>query len=90
VNEDEILDRIAIEHALDQLEPKHAVMMRLIFRYDMPEDWPFPWPPKYETIGIYVGRKYEAAPLSEAAIRYRRDAILAFWAGKRGPLRAGE
>lgn len=88
MTEDQILTQIAVEQALALLSPADAMMMRLIHRLEVPEDWGNrAWPAKYEAIGNFIGIKYEGAPLSEATIRYRRDAIYAMWAGKRGPLR---
>lgn len=87
VTEDQILMMIDIERALASLHPADALMMRLVFRLDQPEDWTYRWPPRYEDIGCYIGIKFEGEPLSEAAIRYRRDAILGEWRGERGTLR---
>jgi hypothetical protein len=88
MTEDQMLNRIAIDAALAKLEPADAVMMRLIAGLEPPGDWPFevvPWPPKFELIGHYIGITYETdrQPLSEATIRYRRDVVEDFWAGKR-------
>lgn len=86
--EDRILNRIDIDRAMAKLPEPDRVMMRLIFRLEIPEDWgKRRWPPKYEDVGDYIGRKFEDGPLSEAAIRYRRDVVLQLWAGKRGQLR---
>lgn len=86
-DEDEILTRIAMEAALAKLPAKHRAMMLLIYRVECPEDWTGRWPPRFEDIGYYIGVKFEKGPLSEAAIRYRREAIEAMWRGCRGPLR---
>jgi hypothetical protein len=85
----QIEDRIDIERSLDMLEPADREMMVLIFRLEIqPEDWgKRPWPAKYDDIGDYIGRKYEGSPLSEAAIRYRRQVVFQFWRGERGVLR---
>lgn len=62
-------------------------MMLLVYQVFQPEDWVGRWPPKFEDIGRYIGLKYEGAALSEAAIRYRRDAIVKMYQGTRGHLR---
>lgn len=88
MTEDQILTEIAIEKALSTLHPADRLMMLLIFRISQPLDWDLKrWPPTYEDVGIYIGLKFEGKPLSEAAIRYRRDAILKMWKGQRGHLR---
>lgn len=87
MNEDQILSRIQVEEALASLEPADAAMMRLIFGFEKPDDWKGRWPPKYEDVGRYIGNKFEDGPLSEAAIRYRRDVVLEQLRGVRGPLR---
>jgi len=87
MSENQILTRIDLERALARLHPADAMMMKLIYQLEQPDDWSGRWPPKFEDIGHYIGVKYEGAPLSEAAIRYRRDVVRAQWAGKRGKLR---
>lgn len=87
MNEEQILIRIDIEHALAKLHPADCAMMLLIYRIVQPPDWDASWPPKFEDIGHYIGIKYEDGPLSEAAIRYRRDAVKGMWRGERGALR---
>lgn len=87
MDEDTILTRVTIEAELEKLHPAERAMMLLIYKIDQPEDWTGPWPPKYEAIGRYIGLKFEGRPLSEAAIRYRRDAVLGVWKGTRGKLR---
>lgn len=78
MSEDRILDAVSVEALLEKLQPADAEMLILIFRIQAPPDgWLGRWPPTYEQIGDYIGRKYEGRPLSEAAIRYRRDAVFA-------------
>lgn len=85
--EDAILSRIDLETALAKLHPADRAMMLLIYRVACPDDWDAGWPPRYLDIGRYIGLRFEGSPLSEAAIRYRRDVVLRMWAGKRGHLR---
>ena len=87
MSEDRMLMEIDVERALAALHPADRVMMVLIYQLEQPADWTGRWPPKFEDIGRYVGLKFEGAPLSEAAIRYRRDVVLGQWAGKRPGLR---
>lgn len=61
--------------------------MLLIEKVDRPDDWTASWPPRHVDIGIYIGIKYRGKPLSEAAIRYRRNVVKLKWEGKRGGLR---
>lgn len=82
MNEDQILDHVSVERLLATLGAADAEMLILIFRIKAPPDgWTGRWPPTYEQIGDYIGRKYEGRPLSEAAIRYRRDAVFAVLRG---------
>lgn len=78
---------MALEKALERLPPADREMMLLVYQVYQPEDWTADWPPKFEDVGVYIGLKYEDAPLSEAAIRYRRAEILKMYAGTRGQLR---
>lgn len=88
MNEDQLLIKVDIETALARLDPADRDMMVLIYRLERPVDWGRRrWPPTYDDIGDYVGRKHEHGPLSEAAIRYRRDVVQAQWQGLRGHLR---
>jgi len=86
-DEDAILTRVALEQALARETPSDRVMMLLIFRVSVPEDWfGLPWPPTYADIGNYIGTRFGVGPLSEAAIRYRRDTLLAKWRACRGQI----
>ena len=88
MSEDQMLTKIDIEAALAILDPADRDMIVLIYRLERPADWGIRrWPPKYDDIGDYIGRKHELGPLSEAAIRYRRDVVHAQWQGLRGELR---
>lgn len=87
MTEDEILTLVAVEEALSRLTPEFSEMMRLIYKIGEPEDWDAPWPPTFEHIGAYIGLKFRGKALSEAAIRYRRDLVLAQWRSERGDLR---
>ena len=89
MDEDALLTQIAIDSALALEHPADREMILMVFRIEVPSDYAGPWPPKYEDIGRHIGSKYEGAPLSEAAIRYRRDVMLAKWQGLRGRLRRG-
>lgn len=89
MDEDAILTSIDLERALATEHPADREMILMVFRIEVPSDYVGPWPPKYEDIGRHIGTKFEGAPLSEAAIRYRRDVMLARWRGIRGSLRRG-
>jgi hypothetical protein len=85
--EDHILNLVDLEHALAKLERPYREMILIIYRVWQPDDWEGRWPPTYQDIGVYIGIKFEGKPLSEAAIRYRRDQVKEMWKGKRGKLR---
>jgi hypothetical protein len=89
MDEDQILTQIVVDAKLAELPLAHREMICLIYRlHPQPDDWDLGrWPPTYEDVGTYIGRKFEGKALSEAAIRYRRDAILEMWRGERGELR---
>lgn len=78
MTEDQMLNRVAVEMALDHLEKEESrVVLALSFELECPADWgKEPWPPTYAAIGRYVGTKFRGGPLSEAAIRYIRDRSL--------------
>lgn len=87
MNEDQMLTEITAEAVLGRLSAADRAMIRLIFGFERPDDWVGPWPARYSDIGRYIGTRYESGPLSEAAIRYRRDVVLQQLRGSRGPLR---
>lgn len=87
MDEDQILAQIDIDAALSKLSEEFALMMRLVYKQYQPDDWEAQWPPRFEDIGWYIGMRFRGKPMSEAAIRYRRDAVEAMWRGERGPLR---
>jgi hypothetical protein len=82
MNEDALLNRIAIEAALAQLDPSDRELIVLAFQYERLPGWTGDWPPSLSEIGRIWGLRWEGAPLSEATIRYKRDAIIAKWAGR--------
>jgi hypothetical protein len=77
--EDALLAQIDLENLLAALPESRRVMMELLYRLREPDDWVRPWPPTIEEVGDYIGRRFEGVPLSEATIRYRRNAVLAQW-----------
>lgn len=87
-SEDDILNRVSVEALLAKLRPEYAEMLVLIYRLEHLADYTGTWPPTYDAIGHYIGTKFgkDHRPLSEAAIRYRRDAALAFLRGDRTEL----
>lgn len=84
---DQILGRIDLERALEQLSQRDRAMVLLIYELDRPVDYAYHWPPRLVDIGRYIGLKYHGRVLSESTIRYRQQALEAMWQGKRGPLR---
>jgi len=80
--EDQILNRIAIEAALALLDPADRELIVLAFHYERAPDWDGNWPPSLSEIGRVWGLRWEGTPLSEATIRYKRDEIIAKWAGR--------
>lgn len=86
MNEDHLLDRVAVEQALAGLSESDRMMMKMIFGVEYPADWGGR-PVTFTTIGQYIGLRFEGQELSEAAIRYRRDEILKLLRGERGDMR---
>lgn len=77
--EEFVLNRVSVRQLLDKLEPEQRAVIELTFGLHYPEDWPWPdtqWPPTYAAVGFYVGSRFRGKPLSEAAIRYIRNAAL--------------
>lgn len=85
--EDEVLTRLTVDALLKPLEAADRELLRMVFLVEQPLGYMGPWPPTFADIGRYIGIKYEGRPLSEAAIRYRRTAVLAQIRSERGPLR---
>lgn len=75
--ETELLNKIAIEQALALLTPAERDMMVMVAAYSVPEGYTGAWPPTLTDIGRFIGETYDGAPLSEAAIRLRRDKVSA-------------
>lgn len=88
MEEQDIIDSIAIEEALSKLDPADREMMLLVSHIHRPADWIGGWPPKYAEIAEYIGIKYYNKPRNEATIRYRIKQLQEMWQGNRGPLRS--
>lgn len=78
-----ILNRVAIDAALDSLSPPERDLIGMVTGYRCPADYEGPWPATLTDTGVYIGLKYKGRPLAEATVRNRRDAIYARWAHKR-------
>lgn len=79
MSEDGVLNRVTVAQLLATLADEPRVVIELTFGLTYPEDWPWPdatWPPTYAAVGFYVGNRFRGKPLSEAAIRYIRNAAL--------------
>jgi hypothetical protein len=77
--EDGVLNRVTVAQLLATLADEPRMVLELTFGLTYPEKWPWPnskWPPTYADVGFYVGVKFRGKPLSEAAIRYIRNAAL--------------
>lgn len=85
--EDQLLTRIALDMALARLPEADRVMMLMLWKIEIPRDYDDSYPVTCESIGRYIGLKYEGEVLKESTIRYRRDVIMALLRGQRGPLR---
>lgn len=71
-------DELTVAQLVSKLPPEMADVIRLTFRIEMPDDWPFPWPPVFSTIGVYLGMKYRnGKALSDGSVRYIRNKALA-------------
>lgn len=86
LTEDEMLDRVAVQQVLAVLSEPDRIMMKMVFGLEYPADWGNRQP-TFTTIGHYIGMRFEGEPLSEAAIRYRRDVLLRRLRGEREGLR---
>lgn len=86
MNEDEILDRVAVERLLARLDEADRLLLLMVHGIEFPPDWGAR-PVTFTTIGAYLGLRFEGAPLSEAAIRNRRKVLLSHLRGERDGLR---
>lgn len=80
-DDEKIVNRIAIEQALSKLDEPTRELIQLIYKYEMPQDYGPEWPKNYAEIGRLWGIKWEGVPISEATVRYKRDAIAEQWRG---------
>lgn len=78
---DEVINRVSIFQALEKLDEPSRELVLLIFKYELPDGYA-EWPRNLAEIGRLWGVKWYGVPLSEAAIRYKRDAIAEKWQGK--------
>ncbi len=79
MSEDGVLNRVAVAQLLATLADEPRMVLELTFGLTYPDNWPWPdaaWPPTYAAVGFYVGTHFRGKPLSEAAIRYIRNAAL--------------
>lgn len=79
MSEDVVINRVAVAQLLATLSAEPRLVLELTFGLTYPGDWPWPnasWPPTYAAVGFYVGNRFRGKPLSEAAIRYIRNAAL--------------
>lgn len=88
---DAVLDRVAVESLLENLQTEHRLVVSLTFGIDCPSDWPWPrsrWPPVHSEVGWYVGMKLRGRPISEATVRYiRTNALLELQEFVKNPLK---
>lgn len=75
MNEDAILDHIAVEQYLSRLSPERRAVLLLTEGFAVPSDWT-EGAVTYSAIGRYIGKRFRGEPLSEAAIRYIREKSL--------------
>lgn len=87
MNEEYLINLLAIDEALARLPEEDRVALELHFRFRQPDDYNLRWPPRFVDIADYIGAKYRGYNISESTIRYRIRAIQAQWRGERGPLR---
>lgn len=76
---DEIINRLAIEEALEQLPIHERIIVEMVFHYRKPDDYEGQWPANHTEVGKYVGLRFHGKPLSEATIRNRRNTIVQRW-----------
>lgn len=76
-----VIDKVAIEQVLAKLSPEDRELVTLIYRYELPEGYGSTFPRNLAEVGRLWGIKWFGIPFSEAAIRYKRDAIKNEWQG---------
>lgn len=79
LTEDFIIDHVTLGQVLAPLSLADREMLLLIYHIGAPLSYRGAWPPNLTEIGVYIGTTHEGKPLSEAAVRYRRDMLLAKW-----------
>ncbi len=80
---DSVINKVAIEQALSKLSPEDRDLVNLIYKYELPDGYGPTFPRNLAELGRLWGVKWFGVPFSEAAIRYKRDAIKDEWQGKR-------
>jgi len=76
MGEDAVLLQVALEQALAYFEERDRQILRLYFRLHEPDDYTGVWPPTYESVGDYVGRRLLGEPITEGSVRYRVEVAL--------------
>lgn len=84
--EDNLLLRVSIDQVLATLSQADRDLVNLCSGIDAPSDYDGPWPATLAAIGAYMGNKYDDGPLSEGAIRGRRNKLFATLQPKFGAL----
>jgi hypothetical protein len=75
-----MLTTIDIQCELEKLEAPERELVLLAFKYDLPPAYEgCPWPMSLTEVGRFWGMRWHGQAFSEAAIRYKRDAVLARW-----------
>lgn len=89
-----ILDRIALETALEQLAPADRAVMELLYAYRCPAGYTGWWPATAAEVGVYLGAtfpEFNGRPPCARTVWRRHAAILAAWETARdGQRRGGE
>jgi hypothetical protein len=83
---DMLLLRVSIDQVLATLPVADRELVLLCSGLEAPEDYQGPWPATLAAVGNYIGKKYDSGPLSEGAIRARRNKLFAGLQPKFGAL----
>lgn len=80
MSDERILTKIDIQTVLDSLPPADRELILLAYKYELPPGYEgAPWPMSLTQVGQLWGKRWYGQEFSEAAVRYKRDAVLARW-----------
>lgn len=79
-HEESVLAKIDSDNLLRSLDDADSTTVRLVHQYERPDDYDGKWPPAFEDVGRYVGRKFFGRVLSAMWVSRRvRRIERRFW-----------